>query len=87
MNRYPGKRLAIDSINGQPLADVREIKHARWRGRYFFSPQTKMHDIEMGVCSNCGYECSFDADTGIGYMDYNYCPNCGAKMDLEEQNG
>lgn len=32
------------------------------------------------ICSNCGCKCyPFDIDFG----DYNYCPNCRAKMKME----
>lgn len=31
------------------------------------------------VCSNCGESTSF-------YYDCNYCPNCGAKMEQEDDN-
>ena len=31
----------------------------------------------LGECSNCGE---------IVNIRYNYCPNCGARMDLEEPN-
>ena len=34
--------------------------------------------IDMIVCSECGEEFSYDAETGIS--EYNYCPNCGARM-------
>lgn len=34
----------------------------------------KRHGRNLGECSNCGE---------IVNIRYNYCPNCGAKMDLE----
>lgn len=34
--------------------------------------------IDFKVCSECRYEFSYDAETGVS--DANYCPNCGAKM-------
>lgn len=37
--------------------------------------------IDMIVCSECGQEFSYDAETGISISDYNYCPNCGAEME------
>ena len=35
--------------------------------------------IDFKVCSECRYEFSYDAETGVS--DANYCPNCGAKME------
>ena len=37
----------------------------------------KRYGRNLGECSNCGE---------IVNIRYNYCPNCGAKMDLEEKN-
>jgi len=34
-------------------------------------------------CSECGAEAQHSEFRGVK-MHYNYCPNCGAKMDLEE---
>ena len=54
-----------------PAADVAEVKHGRWE----YTP------IYAEFCSVCG-----------GYPDdnanhhYDYCPHCGAKMDLEDND-
>lgn len=59
-----------DKLNALPTADVRENAHAKW---------VIEKEIVNGVllsgqfCSNCGYP---------QYLTTNYCPNCGAKMDL-----
>lgn len=29
-------------------------------------------------CSECGFD--------DGFIDYNYCPNCGARMETEEED-
>lgn len=64
-----------------PAADVQPVKHGKWHSRFYFRESTKAYDCEMRVCSICGSEWSYDAETGVS--DYNYCPNCGAKMDGE----
>ena len=49
-------------------ADVVPVRHGRW-----------VYPIGMAynyVCSECG--------KSIGVIKHNYCPNCGAEMDLEE---
>ena len=57
----------IDAI---PTADVQEVKHAKNLCEDFPS---------LFGCSLCNW---FDDDTTTGSTSvYNYCPNCGAKMD------
>ena len=54
--------------------DVAPVRHGRWIDAY---PDIEPNPMFMyGICSECGFE------QGISkYL--NYCPNCGAKMDLE----
>ena len=59
----------IDRIDEIPAADVAPIKHGKWRCWY-----RSLDDSSYFRCSCC------DSDV-IGYKKYNYCPNCGAKMD------
>ena len=56
----------IDSISKLPAADVAPVVHARWV-EYKIPP--------IICCSNC------DWATGIEEKNFQYCPNCGAKMD------
>lgn len=37
--------------------------------------------FDTKVCSECQYEYSYDAETGIS--NANFCPNCSAKMEGE----
>lgn len=53
-----------------------ERKKGKWHQRFY--PK-----VEMMVCSECGDEFSYDAETGV--RDYNFCPNCGAYMMEGEQ--
>lgn len=57
-----------------PAADVAPVVHGRWK---YTSSSCSMF---TGVykCSCCGVE---DENGEC----YNFCPNCGAKMDLEEE--
>lgn len=59
-----------------PAADVEEVKRGRW------IPQEYMSEIDSFIyteykCSNC---------VEISKKKSNYCPNCGTKME-GEQNG
>lgn len=63
----------IDAFDDLPAADVAPVVHGAWVQTDIFK------------CSECGY--SFEPE---GYMAYfNYCPNCGVKMDGKggEENG
>ena len=61
---------AADCIRYMDAADVAPVRHGRW-------VQTKAPFMnECEDCSVCGYR------TVWGHR-YNYCPNCGCKMDLE----
>lgn len=65
-----GLDRAQRAILDAPAADVAPVRHGRW-------VQTKAPFMnECEDCSACGYK------TVWGHR-YNYCPNCGAKMDGE----
>ncbi len=58
----------LDSIDAQPTVDAVEVVHGRWLN--------ERHGNSLnGTCSVCG---SYDHAYAFGW---NYCPNCGAKMD------
>lgn len=74
-NSYNGVRCracgtgdAIDMIEDAPAADVAPVVHGRW------VPTKAPFMNGCKDCSVCGYR------TVWGHR-YNYCPNCGAKMD------
>ena len=65
---------AVLFLEGIPDADVAPVRHGRWIDAY---PDIEPNPMFMyGICSECGFE------QGISkYLKY--CPDCGAKMDLE----
>lgn len=70
----------IDEI---PVADVAPVVHGRWELEY--ETYGKMR------CSVCKKEALIKkaiGDVGVVtiYVDSNYCPNCGAKMDEKEND-
>ena len=58
----------LNYVEDFPAADVVEVKHRRWEKRM---------NIDLMIwCSECGWM-KHQGDK----RNYNYCPNCGAKMD------
>lgn len=63
----PGGLISNKSIQFFQAADVAPVRHGRW----------------IDVREYCGdYMCS-NCETLYGTNKFNYCPNCGAKMDSE----
>lgn len=49
-----------------PAADVAPVRHGEWI-------QARFTDAPLYICSECYAQ---------EYKQHNYCPHCGAKMDL-----
>lgn len=70
--------------SAQPTIDAVEVKHGEWNQIEIIDD-----DSENGVnddasqCSVCGYV--FDSHYWAKTY-FNYCPNCGAKMDVTQSN-
>ena len=56
-----------------PVADVAPVRHGRW--------EMNSDRPDNIICTNC--DVGFDVWKHEA-KDFNYCPNCGAIMDLEE---
>lgn len=74
---------ALDNLKNAPAANVVPVVHGRWE---WFDEDTGTpitgYEREWGWrCSCCGYELSDDYDDPDYHPKFNYCPNCGAKMD------
>ena len=58
-----------------PAVDVQPVKHGRWS-----DPAE-----DMCLCTLCGWGFLFPYKTRAAYAElvhgFNYCPNCGAKME------
>ena len=66
------KYIASIVLHSDNLVDAVPVKHGRWEDL-----REAYNDVPRSKCSLCG--CKI-----IGLESrYNYCPNCGAKMDLE----
>ena len=68
-------RDCIDLLDSIPAADVVEVRHGRWE-RVIPTKSAAKWSTKVS-CSKCH---------SVGYMRYNYCPNCGAYM-MGENNG
>ena len=80
-DRYFNVKFDIENF---PNADVAPVQHGRWELEY--ETYGKMR------CSVCKKEALIKkaiSDVGVItiYVDSNYCPNCGAKMDGGIGNG
>lgn len=70
-----GHKNIMEVINSVPAADVATVRHGRWimrGGRRY--------------CAECGNRACVtrDSDDFWYTVGTDYCPNCGAKMDLED---
>ena len=75
---------AFAEIAHAPAADVAPVRHGRW----IFT------EYEFFTCSVCGesyYNGAESTAQAESYLNsghtYKYCPNCGARMDKEDENG
>ena len=70
-------RIALNAISKTPTEDVQEVKHGKW----VFNP-----DDAEGICTSCNYKIygRLYQNTYL-IVPYNFCPNCGAKMDNEKE--
>ena len=70
--------LAI--VDAQPAADVVEVRHGRWIPEACESVSKRNRLIEYRVysCSICG--------RSNGRVKKRYCPNCGTRMDKEDEH-
>ena len=65
---------AADCIRYMDAADVAPVRHGRWI------------ETGKGLLGTASYKCSDCEFPMPFYNGYNYCPNCGAKMDGGEGN-
>ena len=89
MNEYIEREMAIESIMSEPqdahyphwyadkiksiqVADVAPVVHGKW----FDVREKRLFGDHYFLCSNC-------KSRNGSMIPFNYCPNCGAKMDLE----
>ena len=71
----------MNQIEELPTADVAEVRHGEWI-TICTASLTGGLNWYMHSCSTCNYSYKTVVPKG-----YDYCPNCGAKMDGERREG
>ena len=83
----------VDTFAEIPAADVAPVVHGRWEWFEEWNLSTPDHPIE---CEDYGWRCG-ECKTALEDLVYGifddiddkpklkFCPNCGAKMDKEEE--
>ena len=71
------ERAIDDSEDGVPCDHLIEVSPVRY-GRWVKIDTTGLCGDPVWNCSSCGYP------AGVSVAGRDYCPNCGAKMDLED---
>ena len=66
------------AIDNAPAANVATVVPGRWLHTEIEDDEEWGGTWHEWTCDNCGYS------TGHNPNGTNYCPNCGAKMDLED---
>lgn len=78
-NSLPFEAVPVGYIKGAPTVEVETIRHGQW-----VATGDANGFALWDSCSVCGYGLSA-INSG---KNYNFCPNCGAKMDkLEAEKG
>ena len=76
-----GRQNILEVINSVPIADVAPVRHGRWEG-YSHSRYCGVDDFGDPIYKDgVVYYCSGCRRKTV--IKERYCPNCGAKMDLE----
>lgn len=67
-------RDVTNSIRNAPTIDAEPVRHGRWLYNSYLTVWYGHGEPPEWVCSKCEER---------AYNTYDYCPNCGAKMDGE----
>lgn len=70
-----GIESVLEYVQNLPAADVAPVVHGRW----MFEHETE-NTLSMTKCNVCGWWTLDPSVDGV----YKYCPNCGARMDGDD---
>ena len=76
-------RPIADDLKKLPVADVQPVRHGKWEERKV-ADKNCIDEWQTACCSVCH---KYHTTPYMYYFDnYNYCPNCGARMDGEQND-
>ena len=67
----------VSDFEGLPAADVAEVRHRRW-----IRQPSEISGLDVEFCSECGQ----GMNERNQFWNAKYCPNCGARMDKEDEH-
>lgn len=70
------EHMVQDILRKQPTLDVALVRHAKWEYKCYPTIWYGLGEPPEWVCSEC---------QDRTYDTYDYCPNCGARMDGEAE--
>ena len=76
------KAFLRNFVNNAPTVDAVEVVHGEWIGIQYDGYADGCPVYDLWECSECREEYETEGDP----PPYNYCPNCGAKMDGERKD-
>lgn len=62
------------SVKKAPTIEAEPVRHGKWAHKYYQTIWYGSGEPPEWICSEC---------QDRAYNTYDYCPHCGAKMDLE----
>ncbi|MFW5519277.1 MAG: hypothetical protein ACOCPA_10610 [Segatella copri] len=78
--------IAEDLLDKAPTVDVESVRHGRWE----YDPNGMDFNLGAWVCSKCKrINYNLGGKRRINpyqFVGSRFCPNCGAKMGLEEED-
>ena len=77
-----GIETVLEYAENLQAADVAPVVHGRWIKKWdLYDKGFYISRKEWYTCSNCGMKTNYKDESFEKEVGYNYCPNCGAKMD------
>lgn len=73
------RKTVLRIVDDAPAVDAEPVRHGRWERMDEYCNHSKTFR-----CSVCKGNVEYSYFTR--FCEYDYCPNCGAKMDLEVQD-
>lgn len=82
VNFIDGVESVLEYAEGLPAADVVPVAHGMWKDKP--NPQWEAYDIRY--CTVCDWSIH-KSKLRNADLNWHYCPNCGAKMDEDDNIG